>query len=116
MPSCIRSSGVHKVIPSHMVTGCNSVGSYDNRFLCGQGFKTTDLRQITRDDSICSNTSYPSARDLNYPSFALNVQSSTHSFRGSFRRTVTNVGRPNSIYTANVTAPEGLHISVNPAK
>lgn len=84
------------------------------RFLCGQGFNTTDLQQITGDASICSNT-YPSARDLNYPSFALKVQSSKHHFRESFRRTVTNVGRPNSIYTANVTAPKELHISVSPA-
>ncbi|XP_050904363.1 cucumisin [Lathyrus oleraceus] len=85
------------------------------RFLCGQGFNTTDLQQISGDDNICSNKTYPSARDLNYPSFALKVQSSQQHFRGSFRRTVTNVGIPYSKYTANVTAPEGLHISVNPA-
>ncbi|XP_058746396.1 cucumisin-like [Vicia villosa] len=85
------------------------------KFLCGQNFNTTDLQQITWDDSICYNTSYPSARDLNYPSFALKPQKSKHHFRGSFRRTVTNVGIPNSIYTANVTVPEGLHISVNPS-
>ncbi|KAL5102341.1 hypothetical protein RYX36_006668, partial [Vicia faba] len=85
------------------------------RFLCGQSFNTTDLQETTWDENICSNTTYLSARDLNYPSFALNAQRSKHHFRGSFQRIVTNVGTPNSIYTANVTAPEGLHISVKPS-
>jgi hypothetical protein len=37
-----------------------------------------------------------------------------HHISGSFKRTVTNVGSPNSTYIAILTLSKGLNISVNP--
>ncbi|XXG40651.1 hypothetical protein AAC387_Pa01g1317 [Persea americana] len=80
--------------------------------LCNQGYDTKKVRLITGDASNCSNTR-GLVRDLNYPSMALNVTGGT-SFSSSFRRTVTNVGQAESIYTATVSVPLGVAISVNP--
>ncbi|KAK7276330.1 hypothetical protein RIF29_17469 [Crotalaria pallida] len=85
------------------------------RFLCGQGYSSRTLRLITGDKSSCSKTNYGTARDLNYPSFALQVPRSEPNVGGSFNRTVTNVGLPRSTYKAIVTAPPGLRIQVNPS-
>ena len=84
------------------------------RFLCGQGFNTTVLPLITGDDDTCLNITDTSARDLNYPSFALKAPHPKYHVSGSFTRTVTNVGLPISTYKAIVTSPKGLHITVNP--
>ncbi|KAJ1422275.1 Peptidase S8/S53 domain [Sesbania bispinosa] len=84
------------------------------RFLCGQGYSSKTLKFITGDNSSCPETTYGTARDLNYPSFALHVPPSNSSVSGSFIRTVTNVGSPTSTYEAIVTNPQGLKIEVNP--
>ncbi|XP_019434178.1 PREDICTED: cucumisin-like [Lupinus angustifolius] len=85
------------------------------RFLCGQkGYTTRTLRLITGDKSSCSETTYGTARDLNYPSFALSVPPSNTNVSGSFKRTVTNVGLSSSTYKAIITAPQGLKIQANP--
>lgn len=87
------------------------------RFLCGQGYSSRTLQLVTGDNSSCSETqtTYGTARDLNYPSFALQVPPSKPNVSGSFNRTVTNVGLPTSTYKATVTAPQGLKIQVNPS-
>lgn len=85
------------------------------KFLCGQGYDTRTLRSITGDNSSCSSEEIcGTARDLNYPAFALSV-SSSDSLNHVFIRTVTNVGLPNSTYEAKFTAPEGLNIIVKPS-
>jgi len=84
------------------------------RFLCGQGYSSRNLQLITGDNSTCSETS--SARDLNYASFALfSPPSNSNKVSGNFNRTVTNVGSATSTYKAQVIAPEGLKIEVNPS-
>ncbi|KAH1093334.1 hypothetical protein GYH30_039200 [Glycine max] len=85
------------------------------RFLCGQGYSSKMLKLITGDNSTCPETPYGTARDLNYPSFALQATQSTPIVSGSFYRAVTNVGSPNSTYKATVTAPIGLKIQVTPS-
>ncbi|KAL2317181.1 hypothetical protein Fmac_031057 [Flemingia macrophylla] len=86
------------------------------RFLCGQGYSSKMLQLITGDNSSCtSETTYRTARDLNYPSFALQAKHGKTNVGGSFYRTVTNVGSPTSTYKATVTAPEGLKIQVIPS-
>ncbi|XP_058746546.1 cucumisin-like [Vicia villosa] len=84
------------------------------KLLCGYGLTTTTLRTLTEDDSNCSKITPISARDLNYPSFALKVSHPRQHISGRFRRTVTNVGTPVSTYRAVVTVPKGLHIYVIP--
>ncbi|BAT85982.1 hypothetical protein VIGAN_04359000 [Vigna angularis var. angularis] len=84
------------------------------RFLCGQGYSSRNLQLITGDNSSCSEAS--SARDLNYPSFALfSPISKSNGVSGSFNRTVTNVGSATSTYKAKVIGPAGLKIEANPS-
>nr|XP_027186691.1 cucumisin-like isoform X1 [Cicer arietinum] len=85
------------------------------RFLCGQGFNATTLQQIIGNAVICSEIAYMTARDLNYPSFALKASRLKQHISGSFNRIVTNVGLPMSTYRAIVTAPIGFNVSVNPS-
>ncbi|XP_004515206.2 cucumisin-like [Cicer arietinum] len=82
-------------------------------FLCGLGYSQSVLQLITEDVISCFDT--VSARDLNYPSFVLKAPRPKHHLSGSFKRTVTNVGLPMSIYRAIVTVPKGLTVSVNPS-
>ena len=86
-------------------------------FLCGEGY-TTKLLQIVTGNT---NSSCPekgsidgTATDLNYPAFVVSVVPS-QSINHVFNRTVTNVGLPASTYKANLVAPPGLKITVNPS-
>lgn len=88
---------------------------YDTRpadykaFLCSIGYDDKSLQQMTGDKSVCSRLrSTPS--NLNYPSITLSE------LKDSYRvtRTVTNVGKPRSIYRSVVSPPAGICVSVSP--
>nr|GEW40603.1 cucumisin-like [Tanacetum cinerariifolium] len=83
-------------------------------FLCGQGYNATNLKIVTGDRSSCSSSNNATVWDLNYPSFALSAKQSG-SIVQKFKRTVTNVGAAESTYNANVFAPSGLVVKVNPS-
>uniref|UniRef100_A0A251SAV6 Putative subtilase family protein n=1 Tax=Helianthus annuus TaxID=4232 RepID=A0A251SAV6_HELAN len=83
-------------------------------FLCGQGYNATTLKIVTGDASACSKGTSATVWDLNYPSFALSAQQSG-SISRTFRRTVTNVGEADSSYQANVVAPTGMVVKINPS-
>ncbi|XP_076954702.1 cucumisin-like [Bidens hawaiensis] len=83
-------------------------------FLCGQGYNATNLKIVTGDASACSAATNATVWDLNYPSFALSARQSG-SITRTFNRTVTNVGSADSSYKANVVAPSGLVVKVNPS-
>ncbi|XP_068667727.1 cucumisin-like [Aristolochia californica] len=80
--------------------------------LCSEGYDTKKLRLITGDKSVCPNSN-GSVWDLNYPSFAVSV-AGDKPFSATFKRTVTNVGSPNSTYEATVSAPSGIVVTVEP--
>ncbi|XVF10694.1 hypothetical protein REPUB_Repub07fG0204500 [Reevesia pubescens] len=83
-------------------------------FLCKQGYNTTIVRLITGDNSsVCTSTIPGPAWDLNYPSFSLAIADG-QTIYGVFTRTVTNVGSPNSTYTAWVSRQPGFTITVDP--
>ncbi|KAJ8766203.1 hypothetical protein K2173_021720 [Erythroxylum novogranatense] len=83
-------------------------------FLCKQGYNTTDIRLITGDNSSYCNSTVPGrAWDLNYPSFALAVEDG-QPINAVFTRTVTNVGSPNSTYTASWNIPSLFNVTVDP--
>ncbi|KAI4313544.1 hypothetical protein L6164_026516 [Bauhinia variegata] len=83
--------------------------------LCGLGYTTQFLRRVTGDNSSCPGTINATARNLNYPSFALKTQLAK-STNATFKRTVTNVGSSVSTYKATVTvSSQGLKIQVNPS-
>ncbi|KAK1409420.1 hypothetical protein QVD17_35946 [Tagetes erecta] len=83
-------------------------------FLCGQGYRDTSLRIVTGDSSACSEATNITVWNLNYPSFALSTRTAG-SISRTFNRTVTNVGGADSSYEANVVAPSGMEVSVNPS-
>uniref|UniRef100_A0A7N0UKC1 Uncharacterized protein n=1 Tax=Kalanchoe fedtschenkoi TaxID=63787 RepID=A0A7N0UKC1_KALFE len=78
-------------------------------FLCSIGYDDKMLRMITRDNSTCSQ-SRMNPSGLNYPS--ITVPSLQDNF--SVTRTVTNVGKPRSIYRAAISSPAGTNVSVVP--
>jgi hypothetical protein len=80
-------------------------------FLCKQGYNTTTLRLVSDDHSACHSTTPGRGWNLNYPSFSLAIEDG-HKINGIFRRTVTNVGSPNSTYYATVNVPESLYVTV----
>lgn len=79
-------------------------------FLCSIGYDDKTLRMITRDNSSCSPHSLPTPSSLNYPS--ITVPNLLDNF--SVTRTVTNVGKPISIYRAAIFSPPGTNVSVEP--
>ncbi|KAH7674023.1 Tripeptidyl-peptidase II protein [Dioscorea alata] len=79
-------------------------------FLCSIGYDDKSLRRVTGDNSTCTRTAAASASDLNYPTITV------PELRGSYfvTRTVTNVGRPRSVYQALVSPPAGIQVTVVP--
>ncbi|KAL0915295.1 hypothetical protein M5K25_015701 [Dendrobium thyrsiflorum] len=78
-------------------------------FLCSIGYDNKSLQQITGDSSQCSKPA-SSASNLNYPSITVpNLKDSI-----SITRTVTNVGKSNSVYQAVVYPPRGINVTVIP--
>lgn len=85
--------------------------------LCALKFNSSQIKTITRSSSY--NCSFKSL-DLNYPSFIAyfggnNTKSNVTEVQ-EFHRTVTNVGEENSVYVANLTAVNGLKVSVSPGR
>ncbi|KAK2657712.1 hypothetical protein Ddye_010764 [Dipteronia dyeriana] len=80
-------------------------------FLCSIGYDEKSLHLITRDNSTC-NQILTTASDMNYPS--ITVPNLKDNF--SVTRTVTNVGKPRSIYKAVVSPPIGIIVTVVPKR
>ncbi|KAK9140756.1 hypothetical protein Scep_010437 [Stephania cephalantha] len=79
-------------------------------FLCSVGYDEKSLHLVTGDNSTCYKKIYRSATDLNYPSISVpNLRDSY-----SVTRTLTNVGRPRSIYKAFWSSPVGINVTVSP--
>ncbi|TVU30820.1 hypothetical protein EJB05_22464, partial [Eragrostis curvula] len=82
-------------------------------FLCALGYTANQIALFTRDGSTTDCSTYTtSVGDLNYPAFSVVFRSQTD--KVTQRRTVTNVGTLVSTYTANVTSPPGVRVTVNP--
>ncbi|XP_023640173.1 subtilisin-like protease SBT4.4 isoform X3 [Capsella rubella] len=85
-------------------------------FLCGLNYTSEHLRIISGDNITCTKErSKTLQRNLNYPTMSAKV-SGTHPFNLTFHRTVTNVGKQNSTYKAEVVTSPGskLRIKVLP--
>lgn len=83
------------------------------KMLCNQGYNISMIRLITGEKSSCSKRDLASIRDLNYPSMAFQVETGRPS-TGNFSRTVTNVGKADSIYTARIISDPKLKVTVEP--
>ncbi|XP_010477301.1 PREDICTED: subtilisin-like protease SBT4.3 [Camelina sativa] len=69
------------------------------KMLCSEGFDSRSLTKISRQNITCSERTQ--VKDLNYPTMTTYVPP-LHPFNITFRRTVTNVGLPNSTYKASI--------------
>ncbi|KAI6698878.1 hypothetical protein NL676_018997 [Syzygium grande] len=83
--------------------------------LCTLGYTNLDIFTITHRNVSCrellrSNRGF----SLNYP--AISVIFKDGKRRKMVRRRVTNVGEPNSVYSVEVAAPEGLSLRVRPRR
>ncbi|ESQ42452.1 hypothetical protein EUTSA_v10015491mg [Eutrema salsugineum] len=82
------------------------------KMLCAEGFDSGLLTKISGQNINCSDRT--EVKDLNYPTMTA-FSSALVPFNITFRRTVTNVGFPNSTYKANVAPlPSEIQISVEP--
>uniref|UniRef100_A0ACD5WIV5 Uncharacterized protein n=1 Tax=Avena sativa TaxID=4498 RepID=A0ACD5WIV5_AVESA len=85
--------------------------------LCTMGYTQREVFKITHSAVNCSELlEGKEGFTLNYPSIAVafKANGSDSSSTVVLRRTVTNVGAPNSTYTARVAAPAGVKVRVEP--
>ncbi|XP_021763319.1 subtilisin-like protease SBT1.2 [Chenopodium quinoa] len=83
--------------------------------LCSLGYTRSEIFTISRRNISCKEILQKSR------GFGLNYPSITPVFKGRetvkvISRSVTNVGRPNSIYSVEVRAPEGVRVVVKPKR
>ena len=82
-------------------------------FLCSIGYSEKLLRLITRDNSSTCDQTFATATALNYPSITVpNLKDDNYT--SVVTRTLTNVGKPRSIYKAIVSSPTGINLTVVP--
>ncbi|GFP97763.1 cucumisin, partial [Phtheirospermum japonicum] len=83
-------------------------------FLCKQGYNATTLKLVTGHKGTCAHTSPGRGWDLNYPSFSLYVGDG-ETIKGTFTRTVTNVGAAKSTYKASLYMPALISVTIRPS-
>ncbi|WOK95929.1 CO(2)-response secreted protease-like isoform X2 [Canna indica] len=85
-------------------------------FLCHYGYKNQAIRSISGTNFSCPSNSSPDLiSSINYPSISIAKLESKQTMR-AISRTVTNVGPPNSTYTATMDAPNGIKVKVSPER
>ncbi|CAN4105631.1 unnamed protein product [Withania somnifera] len=77
-------------------------------YLCGLNYTDQQVSTIVKRKVHC--TSRIAEEELNYPSFSINLGSSSQ----MYTRTVTNVGEASSTYTVQVIGLEGVKLSIKP--
>ncbi|MCL7027451.1 hypothetical protein MKW94_021990, partial [Papaver nudicaule] len=81
-------------------------------FLCSVGYDSSKVKLIT--NKTCPRTTIPyRPYNFNYPSLGANMRSGV-TFNIDFKRTVTNVGTPNSTYKVKITSDDRLKVTVVP--
>lgn len=81
-------------------------------YLCAIGYTDRQVTLMNATPTTC-NAFRNNELHLNYPSISV-VISATDGFKKKVKRTVTNVGLPNSTYKVKVTPPPSLTIVVQP--
>lgn len=86
------------------------------QFLCSEGYTGSSIAVLAGTKSINCSTLIPGHGhdSLNYPTFQLSLRSTKQPMTTTFRRQVTNVGQPVSVYNATIKAPPGVKITVTP--
>ncbi|WVZ57431.1 hypothetical protein U9M48_007817 [Paspalum notatum var. saurae] len=79
-------------------------------YLCGLGLGDDGVTEIAHRPVACAGLRSITEAELNYPSLVVNLLSQPI----TVNRTVTNVGKPNSVYTAVVDMPKDVSVTVQP--
>ncbi|KAL3499447.1 hypothetical protein ACH5RR_038540 [Cinchona calisaya] len=80
-------------------------------YLCGLNYKNQQVGTIVQRRVNCTETI--AEAQLNYPSFAIRLGTST-STEQTYTRTVTNVGEANEFYMVEIIPPPGVAVIVEP--
>jgi len=85
-------------------------------YLCGLGYTDDQVNQIIYPAPAvhCADMENTEAKDLNTPSIMVALTADRPAV--TVRRTVTNVGAARSAYRADVSAPEGVSVTVVPGE
>ncbi|CAN6308265.1 unnamed protein product [Urochloa humidicola] len=80
-------------------------------YLCGLGLGDDGVKEITGRRIVCAKLKAVTEAELNYPSLVVKLLAQPI----TVRRTVTNVGKANSVYTAVVDMPRSVSVVVRPS-
>jgi subtilisin family serine protease len=85
-------------------------------YLCGLGYTDDQVSRIIYPAPAvrCAEMESTEAKDLNTPSIMVALAAETPAV--TVRRTVTNVGAARSVYRVDVSAPEGVSVTVTPGE
>ncbi|KAG0559501.1 hypothetical protein KC19_10G110000 [Ceratodon purpureus] len=85
-------------------------------FLCASNVTAQEILLFTHNETATCPESPVRIEDMNYPSFSAVFEEAPSLLPISMNmtRTVTNVGNANATYTAQVVAPSGIQITVQP--
>ncbi|KAF8765445.1 hypothetical protein HU200_008590 [Digitaria exilis] len=85
-------------------------------YLCGLGYTDDQVNRIIYPAPAvrCAEMEITEAKDLNTPSIMVELMADRPAV--TVRRTVTNVGKARSVYRVDVSAPEGVSVTVVPGE
>ncbi|KAL3646376.1 hypothetical protein CASFOL_011556 [Castilleja foliolosa] len=90
-------------------------------FLCALNYTSAQINSLARRNFSCSPNKVYSVNDLNYPSFAVSLETQMGSITGrggsvvvKHTRTLTNVGQPGAYKVSISSSSESVKISVDP--
>ncbi|KAH6779812.1 subtilase family protein [Perilla frutescens var. hirtella] len=84
-------------------------------YLCSLNYNSTQIALFAGGNFTCTNASGDLNSNLNYPSFAVQLNSNNPTnATATYKRRVTNVGSPVSTYAVKVSEPQGISVIVQP--
>ncbi|CAL5401126.1 unnamed protein product [Camellia sinensis] len=90
-----------------------TIADYLN-YLCSLNYTSSQIALLSRGDFVCPTNVDLQPGDLNYPSFAVLFNANEQNITVTFKRTVTNVGKPMSTYSVQVNEPIGVSVMIEP--
>ncbi|RDX80060.1 Subtilisin-like protease SBT1.1, partial [Mucuna pruriens] len=85
-------------------------------YLCSINYTASQIALLSRGNFECSKKAVLQAGNLNYPSFSVLFDRSDLNVSVTYKRVVTNVGKPQSAYVVKMEQPNGVLVTVEPRK
>ncbi|CAL0304661.1 unnamed protein product [Lupinus luteus] len=83
-------------------------------YLCSLNYTSSQIGLLSKGNFACPKKTASQVGDLNYPSFSVVLGKSAMNASVTYKRVVTNVGKPQSNYVVKVEQPHGVSVSVVP--